>query len=93
MRAIIFESDQQVEFEAVATKINNHLKVVIERYNARTYTFWGEAPINVVTDERALRIKEVIQSQIEGSLTAAEIASIVDIPTQIKIGILILNNI
>lgn len=80
MLAIIFESNQQVEFEAMSTKVNEHLKIVIPRYSAADYYPWSEAPVNTVTDQRALKIKEDIQPQIEGALTPAEIAAIVDIP-------------
>ena len=80
MVAIIFESNQQTEFEALSTRVNEHLGVVIPRYNATTYCLWDEALTNVVAEQRAFPIKENIQSQIEGGLTPAEIASIVDIP-------------
>ena len=80
MVAIIFESNQQVEFEAMSTKINDHLKIVIPTYSADDYYPWSEAPINTVTDERAFKIRVDMQTQIEGALTSAEIASIIDIP-------------
>lgn len=80
MVAIIFESNQQVKFEALSTRVNEHLGVVIPRYSATTYCLWNEALTNVVTEQRAFPIKENIQSQIEGALTPEEIASIVDIP-------------
>ena len=80
MKAIIFESNQQVDFETISTKVNEHLKIVIPRYRADDYFPWSQAIINIVTDERAFKIKGNIQPQIEGALTAAEIASIVDIP-------------
>ena len=84
MRAIIFESNQEVDFGNMSTKINNHLKSVIARYRADIYYPWYKAVINVVTEERAFKIKENIQTQIEGALTPAEIASIVDIPSTDK---------
>jgi hypothetical protein len=80
MIAIIFESNQQTEFEALSTRVNEHLGVVIPRYSATTYCLWAEALTNVVTEQRAFEIKQHIQAQIEGALTPEEIASIVDIP-------------
>ena len=81
MVAIIFESNQQTEFEALSTRVNEHLGVVIPRYNATTYCLWDEALTNVVTEQRAFPIKENIQSQIEGGLTPEELASIVELPS------------
>ena len=84
MKAIIFESNQQVDFENMSTKINDHLGSVIARYRATNYYLWDIASTNVVTDEKAFMIKKSIQPQIEGALTPAEIASIVDIPSTDK---------
>ena len=84
MKAIIFESDQQTEFQAMSSKINSYLPTVIDRYKADNYLPWIMAQVNVTTNQRALKIKLHIEEQIKGALTPTEIASIVDISIEDK---------